>query len=132
MLTNSFAFCPKAAQGIHTAEARISGLHQHLKDKEAEHDKAMSDVLADVANSYGALEKKHFETTNQMKEAEEKEMTESEQRARVESELVQLQDKIKNLESECIRSIGEAREEGKREGKAEGKQLILEEVKDQI
>ncbi len=65
-----------------------------------------------------------------MKEAEEKAMTESEQKAKVESELVQLQDKIKNLKFECIRSIGEAREEGKREGKAEGKQLILEEVKD--
>ena len=127
MLTKLFAFCLKAAQGVHAAEARISGLHQHLKDKEAEHTKAMSDVLADAMNNYGTLEKKHFETINQMKEAKEKARSESEQRAWVE-----LQNKIKNLESKCIRSIGKAREEGKREGKQEGKQSILEEVKDQI
>ncbi len=77
----------------------------------------MFDVLADDANNYGTLEKKHFETINQMKEAEEKARTESEHRAKIESELIQLQEKVKNLESECIRSIGEAREEGKREGK---------------
>ena len=67
-----------------------------------------------------------------MKEAEEKARTESEQRAKVKAELIQLQEKIKNLEAECIRSIGEAWEECKREGKQEGKQEVLGEVKDQI
>ena len=132
MLTNLFAFCLKAAQGVHAAEARISGLHQNLKDKEAKHEKAMTDVLANAANNYGTLEKQLFETTNLMKDAEEKARTESKQRKKFEVELAQLQDKVKNLEAECVRSIGEAREEGKREGKAEGKQLILEEVKDQL
>jgi hypothetical protein len=61
-----------------------------------------------------------------MKEVEEKTRIEFEQRAKVEAELIQLQEKIKNLEAECIRSIGEAREEGKREGKQE----VLGEVKD--
>jgi hypothetical protein len=32
----------------------------------------MSDVLANAANNYGTLEKKHFETINAMKVAEEK------------------------------------------------------------
>ena len=132
MLINPFVFCLKAAQGVHAAEARISGFHQHLKDKEAEHEKAMSNMLANATNNYGTLEKKHFELTNLMKDAEEKARTESECRERVEAELIQLKDKIKTLESECIRLIGEAWEEGKREGKAEGKQLILEEVKEQI
>uniref|UniRef100_A0A2N9EIM2 Uncharacterized protein n=1 Tax=Fagus sylvatica TaxID=28930 RepID=A0A2N9EIM2_FAGSY len=132
MLTNPFAFCLKAAQGVHAAEAKISGLHQTLKDKQAELEKAMTDVLANAANNYGTLEKQLFENTNLMKNAEEKARTESEQRARVEAELVQLKEKVKLLESKCVRSIGETREEGKREGKAEGEQLILDEVKEQI
>ena len=132
MLTNQFAFCLKVAQGVHAAEAKISGLHQTLKDKEAEHEKAMTDVLANAANNYGTLEKQLFETTNLMKDAEEKVRIESKQRARVEAELVQLKEKVKLLESECVLSIGEAREDSKREGKAEGKQLILNEVKEQM
>ena len=50
----------------------------------------MSDVLADATNNYETLEKKRFKAINQMKEAEKKERSESEQRARVEVELVQL------------------------------------------
>ena len=92
----------------------------------------MSDVLADAANNYGTLEKKHFETINAMKVAKEKARTESKQRAKIEAELIQLQEKVKNLEAECVRSIGKAREDGKREGKQEGKQEVLGEVKDQI
>uniref|UniRef100_A0A2N9GKP3 Uncharacterized protein n=1 Tax=Fagus sylvatica TaxID=28930 RepID=A0A2N9GKP3_FAGSY len=121
-----------AVQGVHAAEARAFDLHKRLKEKEAEHTKAMSDVLADVANNYGILEKKRFETINQIKEVEEKARTESEQRAKIKVELIQLQEKVKNLEAECIRSIGEAREEGKRESKQEGKHEVLGEVKDQI
>ena len=99
---------------------------------EAEHDKAVSVVLANTVKNYGDLEKKHFETITLMKETEEKARTETEQRAKVETELIQLKDKVKNLKSECIRSIDETREEGKREGKAKGKQLIMEKVKDQL
>ena len=83
-------------------EARAFDLHKRLKEKEAEHTKAMADVLENVAVNYGTLEKKHFETINQMKEAEEKARTEFKQRAKVEAELVQLQEKIKSLEAECI------------------------------
>ena len=113
-------------------KARISGLHQSLKDKEAEHEKALSDVMANAANNYGTLEKQLFETTNLMKDAEEKTRTESEQKAKAEAELDQLKEKVMLLESECLRSISEAWEEGKREGKAEGELKILNEVKEQL
>jgi hypothetical protein len=99
---------------------------------EAEHDKAMSDVLLNAAKNYGDLEKKHFETIALMKDAEEKVRTESKMRTKIEAELVLLQDKVKNLEAECVRSIGEAREEGKREGEVEGKHEVLGDVKNQI
>ena len=99
---------------------------------EAEHNQAMFDVLANAVKNYGDLEKKHFETVNQMKDAKERARTESEQRAKIEVELNLLQDKVKNLEAECVRSIGEAWEEGKREGKVEGKHEVLEDIKNQI
>ena len=89
---------------------------------EAEHDRAMSDVLANASKNLEDLEKKHFETINLMKDAKEKVRTESEQRVKLEADLIQLQEKIKKLEAECVRSIGEALENGKREGKHEGKQ----------
>jgi hypothetical protein len=67
-----------------------------------------------------------------MKEAEEKARTESEQRTKIEADLVQLQEKVKTLEAKCVSSISEAREDGKREGNQEGKQEVLNEVKDQL
>ena len=70
-------------------------------------------MLANAANNYGTLEKKHHEAINQMKDAEEKVRTESENRVKIEAELIQLQKKVKNLEAECVHSRGEAREEGK-------------------
>ena len=60
----------------------------------------MFGVLVDAVNNYRILEKKHFKTINQMKEAEKKARTESEHRAKIESKLIQLQEKVKNLESE--------------------------------
>jgi hypothetical protein len=59
-------------------EARISGLHQSMKEKEAEHEKALSDVMTNAANNYGTLEKQLFETTNLMKDVEEKVSTPAE------------------------------------------------------
>uniref|UniRef100_A0A2N9IAX9 Uncharacterized protein n=1 Tax=Fagus sylvatica TaxID=28930 RepID=A0A2N9IAX9_FAGSY len=127
-----FRLYPVATQGVHAVEARISGLHQSMKDKEAEHQKTLSDVMENAANNYGNLEKQLHETINLMKDAEEKARTESEQRAKAEAELDQLKEKVTLLESECLRSIGEAREEGKREGKAEGELKVLNEVKEQL
>jgi hypothetical protein len=43
-----------------------------------------------------------------------------------------LKAKVTLFESECLHSIGEAREEGKREGRAEGELKVLNEVKEQL
>ena len=84
---------------------------------EAEHERAMSEVMANAAKDYGDLEKKHFETIMLMKEAEEKARSESKQRTKLKAELVQYQEKVRKLKVECIHSIGEAMGNGKKEGK---------------
>jgi myosin heavy subunit len=133
----------KAAQGVHAVEERISGLHQNIKDKEAEHEKIMrdkqaehektvQDVMAAAADNYGKIEKRLHEAINQMKDAEEKLRAETEQRAKAEAELSRLDDKVRLLESQSIRSINEALEQGKREGRAEGEQKVLDEVAEQL
>ncbi len=133
----------KAAQGVHAVEERISGLHQNIKDKEAEHEKIMrdkqakhektvQDVMAVAADNYGKIEKRLHEAINQMKDAEEKRRAEAEQRAKAEAELSRLDDKVRLLESQSIRSINEALEQGKREGRAEGEQKVLDEVAEQL
>ncbi|GMY20655.1 hypothetical protein FCV25MIE_15894 [Fagus crenata] len=67
-----------------------------------------------------------------MKDAEEKARNESDQRARAEAVLSRLDEKVRLLESQSLRSIGEALEQGKREGRAEGKQKVLDEVAEQL
>uniref|UniRef100_A0A2N9EDY8 Uncharacterized protein n=1 Tax=Fagus sylvatica TaxID=28930 RepID=A0A2N9EDY8_FAGSY len=99
-----------AAQGVQAEKARAYGLHKRQKEMEAEHSQALSEL----------------------KDAEERARTEFEQRTKMEADLIQLQEKVKNLEAECVRSIGEAREDSKREGNQEGKQEVLNEVKDQL
>uniref|UniRef100_A0A2N9GDY8 Uncharacterized protein n=1 Tax=Fagus sylvatica TaxID=28930 RepID=A0A2N9GDY8_FAGSY len=118
--------------GVHAVEARISGLHQSIKDKEAEHEKTLQDVMTTAADNYGKVEKQLHETINKIKDAEEKAGIEAEQRTKAEAELDRLDAKVKLLESQCLRSIGEAKEEGKREGKAEGEQKVLDEVAKQL
>ena len=99
---------------------------------EAEHERAMFEVMANAAKDFGDLEKKHFETITLMKDAEEKARLESEQRTKLEVELIQYQEKVWKLEAKCLRSIGEAMENGKKGGKQEGKQEAWGEIKDQI
>lgn len=124
-------------------EERISGLHHNIKDKEAEHKKIMrdkqaehektvQDVMAEAADNYGKIEKWLHEAINQMKDAEEKLRAETELRAKAEAELSRLDDKVRRLESESIRSINEALEQGIREGRADGEQKALDEVADQL
>ena len=67
-----------------------------------------------------------------MKDAEEKARTEADLKAKMEAEVVELQEKVRLLEAECIQSIGQAREEGKLEGKQEEKQEVLTEVKAEL
>jgi hypothetical protein len=123
--------------------ARISGLHQSIKDKEAEHEKTLrdkvdehektlQDVMTAAADNYGKIEKRLHEAINQMKDAEEKARTETKQRAKAEAELGKLQERVRLLESKCLCSIGEAKEEGTREGRAQGEQKVLDEVAEQL
>jgi Fic family protein len=50
-----------------------------------------------------------------MKEAEGRAKIEAKQKAKMEAEVAQLQEKVKLFEAKCIQSIGKAREEGKQE-----------------
>ena len=83
----------------------------------------MTQELQKKGADYKKLEDQHFINVNLMKEAEERARTEVENRKRAEVELTELKENIKKLESECLASLGKAREEGKEEGKAEGKIL---------
>ena len=103
-----------------------------MKEKDAEHEKVVSDVMATAAENYGKLEKRLHEAVNKLKDAEEGVRSESELRAKAEAEQVSLRDRIQLLESECCQSIEKARIDGIHEGKAEGEQKILDEVADQL
>uniref|UniRef100_A0A2N9G542 Uncharacterized protein n=1 Tax=Fagus sylvatica TaxID=28930 RepID=A0A2N9G542_FAGSY len=83
------------------------------------------EVVESAITNYAALEQEHHKAINNMKAAEERARAEAKQKAGIEAKLVQLQEKVRKLEVECIHSIGEAREEGK----IEGKQGVLAKVK---
>jgi hypothetical protein len=83
----------------------------------------MTQELQKNGPDYKRLEDQHFINVNLMKEAEERARTEVENRKRAEVELTELKEKVRKLESECLASLGKAREEGKEEGKAKGKIL---------
>ena len=98
----------QATQGVLSMESRVIRMTEELQKKGAD---------------YKKLEDQHFRNVTLMKEAEERARTEVENKERAEVELTELKEKVRKLESECIASIGNAREEGKEEGKAEGKVL---------
>ena len=53
-------------------ESRVFCLNERLRDKEAEHNKALAEVMESATTNYTALEKEHFKALNNMKEAEER------------------------------------------------------------
>ena len=94
-------------------ESRVFDLEKILKGKDDEHTKAMAEVVENATTNYGKLEKEHHNSINQIKDAEEKARTEADLKAKFEAEVVELKEKVRLLEAECIQSIGVAREEGK-------------------
>jgi hypothetical protein len=96
-------------------EARVFKMTETLQTKEAEHEKNMAEVLESAASNYKALEEEHFKNLNIMKEAEERARVEATKRARMEEEMVEMKEKVRKLETECINAIRKAREEGKEE-----------------
>jgi hypothetical protein len=58
-----------------------------------------------------------------MKEIEERARIEESKRAEAEVEITKIQEKMKELESECVRRLGTAHKEGMEEGLKKGKEL---------
>jgi vacuolar-type H+-ATPase subunit I/STV1 len=106
-------------------ESQVFDLEKILKDKDAEYAKSMAKVVESATADYAKLEQEHHSMINKMKDAEEKAKTKAEQKAKFEAEVLELKEKVRLLEAECIQSIGLAREEGKQEGQRE----LLDQVK---
>jgi hypothetical protein len=80
--------------------------------------------MESATSNYKSLEEEHFKNLNIMKETEERTRNEAAKRIQMEEKMAQLKEKMRKLETECIQSIGEAREDGKEE--------VMEEVKAQF
>ena len=83
-------------------EDRIADLLRDIKNKEAEHEKALSDVMENAAEDYAKLEKQLHDTINKIKDAEEKARSESDQRVKVEADLTELKARLTLLKSQII------------------------------
>ena len=104
-------------------EEKVFRLTEKLQKKDAEHEKNMSEVLKAAADNYKKLEDTHFKNVNTMKEAEERARTEAAKRAKVEAEIIEIQEKMKKLGSECVLSISKAHKKGMEDGLKKGKDL---------
>jgi hypothetical protein len=83
-------------------ESRAFELTKRLKEKEAEHVKAIAMVMENATANYTSLEQEHQKAIHNMKEAEEQARTEAEQKAKMAAEVAELQEKVRLLEAECI------------------------------
>ena len=86
-------------------ESRVYDFDKDLKRKESEHTKVMAEALENATNDYAALEKQHHQTIQQMKDAEEKAKVGAELNAKIDAEVAELQEKMRLLEAECIKSM---------------------------
>ena len=116
-------FFIQATQGVMSVEVRAYRLTEKLQKSEAEHEKAMSDMLRVAGENYKKLEDDLSRKVNMLKEANEKVRTEESKRAEAEAEIAKLQEKMKKLEAECISRLGNAHKEGMDEGLKKGKEL---------
>uniref|UniRef100_A0A2N9EWM0 Uncharacterized protein n=1 Tax=Fagus sylvatica TaxID=28930 RepID=A0A2N9EWM0_FAGSY len=121
-----------ATQGVMSMEARVYRLTEKLQKSEAEHEKSMSEVLKVVGDNYKKLEDEHFRNMNIMKETEERVRIEETKRAQAEAEVAEMQEKMKELQSECVLSLGNAHKEGMEEGLKKGKELGREGAMDEV
>ena len=113
-------------------EARVYRLTEKLQKSSAEHEEAMSEVLKVAGDNYKRLEGEHFRNVSIMKETEERARTKETKRAKAETEVAEIQEKMKELESECVRRLGNAHKEGMEEGLKKGKELGREGAMDEV
>jgi vacuolar-type H+-ATPase subunit I/STV1 len=97
-------------------ESRVFDLEKILKGKDEEHAKSMVEVVESAIADYTKLEQEHHNMINKMKDAEERARIEADLKAKFEAEVVELKEKVRLLEAECIQSISLTWEEGKQVG----------------
>uniref|UniRef100_A0A2N9GAE7 Uncharacterized protein n=1 Tax=Fagus sylvatica TaxID=28930 RepID=A0A2N9GAE7_FAGSY len=120
------AFCQitrDLMMGVMSMEAKFYRLTEKYQKSEAEHEKAMSEMLRAAGENHKKLEDELSRNVNLMKEAEERAWTEETKRAQAEAEIAKIQEKMKELEAECISRLGNAHKEGMEEGLKKGKEL---------
>jgi flagellar biosynthesis/type III secretory pathway protein FliH len=76
------------------------------------------------------LEDELSRNVNLMKEAEERAQTEETKRAQAEAEMAKIQEKMKELEAECVSRFGRSYEEDMGEGLMKGEELGLKKGKE--
>uniref|UniRef100_A0A2N9GWQ8 Uncharacterized protein n=1 Tax=Fagus sylvatica TaxID=28930 RepID=A0A2N9GWQ8_FAGSY len=113
----------QATQGVMSIEARHFRLIEKLQKSAAEHEEAMSEVLKVSGENYKKLEEENSKNANMMKEIEERARIEESKRAKAKAEITKIEEKMKELESECVRRLGTAHKEGMEEGLKKGKEL---------
>jgi hypothetical protein len=98
-------------------------------------------MLRAADENHKKLEDELSRNVNLMKEAEERAQTEETKRAQAEAEMAKIQEKMKELEAECVSRFGRSYEEdmgeglmkgeelGSKKGKELGKEEAMEEVK---
>uniref|UniRef100_A0A2N9FK01 Uncharacterized protein n=1 Tax=Fagus sylvatica TaxID=28930 RepID=A0A2N9FK01_FAGSY len=118
-----------ATQGVMTMEAKFYRLSEKHQKTVAEHEKVMSDTLRAASENLKKLEDEISKKANLMKEAEERARAEETKRSEAEAEVARLQERVRELESECISRLNKAHQEGMREGEQKGMEEGLQKGK---